>query len=68
MSQEFCRDVPDPWGCSKSLCKNKFVRILRSLVMVVLLPLAMAQVRTFFETTTTTAVEVLHAHLFTVCE
>ena len=22
MSQEFCRDVPDPWGCSKSLCKK----------------------------------------------
>ena len=25
MSREFCRDVPDPWGCSKSLCKKKFV-------------------------------------------
>ena len=23
MSQEICRDVPDPWGCSKSLCKKK---------------------------------------------
>ena len=22
MSREFCRDVPDPWGCLKSLCKN----------------------------------------------
>ena len=22
MSQEFRRDVPDPWGCSKSLCKK----------------------------------------------
>ena len=22
MSQEFCRDVPDPWRCSKSLCKK----------------------------------------------
>ena len=22
MSREFCRDVPDPWGCSKSLCKR----------------------------------------------
>ena len=22
MSREFCRDVPDPWGCSKSLCKK----------------------------------------------
>ena len=22
MSQEFCRDVPDPWGCSKSLCQK----------------------------------------------
>ena len=21
-SREFCRDVPDPWGCSKSLCKK----------------------------------------------
>ena len=38
MSQEFCRDVPDPWGCSKSLCKitscaflfpNTFIQILR---------------------------------------
>ena len=31
MSQEFCRDVPDPWGCSKSLCNKNFVRIFRSL-------------------------------------
>ena len=23
MSKEICRDVPDPWGCSKSLCKKK---------------------------------------------
>ena len=23
MSQEFCRDVPDPWECSKSLCAKK---------------------------------------------
>ena len=22
MSQEFCRDVPDPWRCSRSLCKK----------------------------------------------
>ena len=22
MSREFCRDVPDAWGCSKSLCKK----------------------------------------------
>ena len=22
MSREFCRDVPDPWGCSKSLCNK----------------------------------------------
>ena len=22
MSWRFCRDVPDPWGCSKSLCKK----------------------------------------------
>ena len=22
MSWEFCRDVPDSWGCSKSLCKK----------------------------------------------
>ena len=22
MSREFCRDVPDPWVCSKSLCKK----------------------------------------------
>ena len=22
MSREFCRDVPDPWECSKSLCKK----------------------------------------------
>ena len=22
MSREFCRDVPDPWGCSTSLCKK----------------------------------------------
>ena len=27
-----CRDVPDPWGCSKSLCKKKCVRIFRSLI------------------------------------
>ena len=32
MSREFCRDVPDPWRCSKSLCKKNFVRIFRSLV------------------------------------
>ena len=23
MSREFCRDVPDPWRCSKSLCNKK---------------------------------------------
>ena len=28
---EFCQDVPDLWGCSKSLCKKKFARIFRSL-------------------------------------
>ena len=22
MSRDFCRDVPDPWGCSESLCKK----------------------------------------------
>ena len=22
MSRDFCRDVPDPWRCSKSLCKK----------------------------------------------
>ena len=22
MSREFCRDVPDPWGCSKTSCKK----------------------------------------------
>ena len=22
MSRESCRDVPDPWGCSESLCKK----------------------------------------------
>ena len=22
MSRDFCRDVPDPWGCSKTLCKK----------------------------------------------
>ena len=22
MSREFCRDVPDPWGCPKTLCKK----------------------------------------------
>ena len=27
MSRKFCRDAPDPWGCSNSLCKKKFVRI-----------------------------------------
>ena len=32
MSREFCRDVPDPWRCSKSLCKKNFVRIFRSLL------------------------------------
>ena len=21
-SRDFCQDVPDPWGCSKSLCKK----------------------------------------------
>ena len=31
MSREFCWDVPDPWGCSESLCKKKFVLIFRSL-------------------------------------
>ena len=34
MSREFCRDVPDRWGCSKSLCKKKFVRISHSLLNV----------------------------------
>ena len=29
---EFCRDVPDLWGCPKSFCKKKFVLIFRSLV------------------------------------
>ena len=38
MSREFCRDVPDPWGCSKSLCKKKFVRIFRSLIKEPRLP------------------------------
>ena len=33
MSRQFCRDVPDPWRCSKSLCKKKFVRIFRSLFL-----------------------------------
>ena len=33
MSREFCRDVPDPWGCSRSLCQKQFVRIFRSLTM-----------------------------------
>ena len=32
MSREFCRDVPDPWGCSKGLCQKKFARIFRSLI------------------------------------
>ena len=32
MSQEFCQDLPDPWGSSKSLCENKFVRTFRSLL------------------------------------
>ena len=27
MSREFCQDVPDPWRCSKTLCKKKFVFI-----------------------------------------
>ena len=31
MSREFCWDVPDPWGCSKSLCQKKFVCIFRFL-------------------------------------
>ena len=26
MSQEFCRDVPDPWGSSKSLGKKSLKR------------------------------------------
>ena len=25
MSREFCRDVSDSWGCSKSLCKKNHV-------------------------------------------
>ena len=29
MSREFGRDVLNPWGCSKSLCKKKFVLIVR---------------------------------------
>ena len=31
ISQKFCRDVPDPCRCSKSLCQKKFVRIFHSL-------------------------------------
>ena len=32
MSRDFCRDVPDPWQCSKSLCNFfKFVHNFRSL-------------------------------------
>ena len=30
MSREFCRDVGDAWGCSKSLCKKKIVLTGRS--------------------------------------
>ena len=30
MSREFCWDVLDPRGLSKSLCKKKFARIFRS--------------------------------------
>ena len=26
MTREFCRDVPDPWGCSKSLCQKNSSR------------------------------------------
>ena len=26
MSREFCWDVPDPWGCSKTLCKKRSQR------------------------------------------
>ena len=33
MSREFCRDVPDPWGCSKSFVLKKFVRMFRSLTV-----------------------------------
>ena len=38
-------DVPDPWGCSKSLCKKKVVRIFRSLYVlyVIFCVLSMAQ-------------------------
>ena len=40
MSREFCRDVPDPWGCSKSLCKKSscafFVPYNRSPAFLVL--------------------------------
>ena len=31
MSRDFCRDVPDPWGCSKSLFKKTFVLVFRPL-------------------------------------
>ena len=31
MSREFCRDVPDPWECSKLYAKKKFVLIFRPL-------------------------------------
>ena len=31
MSRKFCRDVPDPRGCSKSLCKKRLVCMLHSL-------------------------------------
>ena len=34
MPQEFCQDVPDPWGCSKSLCKKKLMLIYRFLVKI----------------------------------
>ena len=36
MSREFCRDVPDPWGCSKSLCKKSSCAFVVPYISVVL--------------------------------
>ena len=31
-SREFCRDVPDRWGCSKSLCKRSLCSFIRPII------------------------------------
>ena len=32
ISREFCRDIPDPWGCSKCLCKKSWCPMIEHLI------------------------------------